>query len=161
RRRCPFHAPRRSCAPNLPQGYRIWTVVAVFPYRLHRRDPRNKSGEGSRATSSLLQPWIPACAGMTKEGNEPKRPYAIALRSARSQVGSGGAAGGGPEGGPANGAGALRTCPASEAGQGSAGKGGRGRERRGARGDDPARRLALHDHAALGAGAIAGDHHPV
>jgi uncharacterized protein YndB with AHSA1/START domain len=33
-----------------------------------RRNPRIESGEGSRATGVLLQPWIPAFAGMTKDG---------------------------------------------------------------------------------------------
>jgi uncharacterized protein YndB with AHSA1/START domain len=38
-----------------------------------RRNPRIKSGEGSRATGVLLQPWIPAFAGMTKEGKRGRR----------------------------------------------------------------------------------------
>src|SRR5215813_8337963 len=33
--------------------------------------PRRKPG--SRATSTLLHPWIPACAGMTKEEKSHKR----------------------------------------------------------------------------------------
>jgi hypothetical protein len=49
------------------RGYRIRTLVAPFSHPSPRRDPRVKPGEGSRATGSLLQPWIPAFAGMTTE----------------------------------------------------------------------------------------------
>ena len=58
-----------------------------------RRDPRIKSGEGSRATSRLLQSWIPAFAGMTKERRIPRcyiTAFAIASKAAsnRKSVGS-------------------------------------------------------------------------
>src|SRR5690242_14512649 len=55
----------------MPRGHRTSSIVAAFSPPSRRRKP------GSRATGALLQPWIPAFAGMTKEKRSRAESYAM------------------------------------------------------------------------------------
>src|SRR5215475_12788735 len=67
--------PASPPTPTLPHKDRAIAYGLCRPFFLP--SPRRKPG--SRATSTLLQPWIPAFAGMTNRKMKRRRPNAIAL----------------------------------------------------------------------------------